>query len=181
VTLAHFWLDPDPGTHEPGPLNPLMHRWVEITFDCLPLRSVGRLDVPMDASPTFRALCEKIKSAMETHGSFNTYYLYNARCIFHLLNHDSLGMIEYRFEGTLFTDTSDCKTERCDLSVELVRETCDWLKEPVVEWFRETVTQAVRVEFDHYIEAGDLEKTRQRLEKMRSQADQSGGYMGMYL
>ena len=28
-----------------------MDRWVEISFDCLPLRSVGRLDIPMDASP----------------------------------------------------------------------------------------------------------------------------------
>ena len=158
-----------------------MNRWVEITFDCLPLRSVGRMDVPLDASPTFRTLCENIKAAIDKHGSFNTYYVYSARCAFHLLNHDTLGMIEFRFEGTLFTDATDCKTERCDLTVELVRETCDWLKEPVVEWFRETVTQAVRVEFDHFIDAGDLEKTRQRVEKLRSQADQLGGYMGMYL
>lgn len=158
-----------------------MTRWVEITFDCLPLRSVGRLDAPLDASPVFRAQCERIKTAMETHGSFNTYYLYNARCVFHLLNHEQLGMIEFRFEGTVFTDESDCHTERSDLAVELMRETCDWLREPIVEWFRETVTHAVRVEFDRFIEAGDLEKARQRLERMRAQADESGGYMGMYL
>jgi hypothetical protein len=33
---------------EPSP------RYVEIVFDCLPLRSVGRLDIPIDASPKYR-------------------------------------------------------------------------------------------------------------------------------
>jgi hypothetical protein len=158
-----------------------MDRWVEINFDCLPLRSVGRLDVPMDASPKFRALCERIKHAIDQHGSFNTYYLYNAICRFHLVNRQDMGMIEFRFEGTLFTDDQDLHTQRSDLSVELVRETCDWLKEPIVDWFKETVLRAVNVEFDRFIEAGDLEKARQRLEQMRSKADQQGGYLGMYL
>ena len=158
-----------------------MTRWVEITFDCLPLRSVGRLDVPIDASPKFRALCERIKSAIDRHGSFNTYYLYNASCRFHLVNRDDRGMIEFRFEGTVFTDSQDQHTERSELTVELIRETCDWLKEPIVEWFQETVVQAVIVEFDRFIEAGDLEKARQRLEQLRSKADQQGGYLGMYL
>jgi hypothetical protein len=158
-----------------------MTRWVEFTFDCLPLRSVGRLDVPLDASPKFRALCERIKLAIDRHGSHNTYYLYNATCRFHLVNRDDLGMIEFRFEGTVFTDAQDLKTERCDLDIELTRETCDWLTEPIVNWFRETVTRAAIVEFDRFIEAGDLEKARQRLERMRSQEDQQGGYLGMYL
>src|SRR5687768_18499042 len=114
-----------------------MTRCVDITFDCLPLRSVGRLDVPIDASPKYRALCERIKQAIDQHGSYNTYYLYNAVCRFQLVNRDDLGMLEFRFEGTVFTDTQDLRTERCDLNVELVRETCDWLKEPIVEWFRE--------------------------------------------
>jgi hypothetical protein len=158
-----------------------MSRWVEITFDCLPLRSVGRLDVPLDASPVFRALCERIKAAIDTHGSFNTYYLYNAACVFHLVNREDLGMIHFRFEGTVFTNNSDLQTERADLTVELVKETCDWLKEPIVDWFRETVMQAVCVEFDRYIAAGDLDKAKRRMEELRAQADQSGGYMGMYL
>ncbi len=51
---------------------------VEIAFDCLPLRSVGRLDIPLDASPDFRSRCERIKAAMEKHGTHNSYYLYNA-------------------------------------------------------------------------------------------------------
>lgn len=158
-----------------------MTRWVEVTFDCLPLRSVGRLDVPIDASPKFRMLCERIKQAIDQHGSHNTYFLYNANCRFHLVNRDDVGMLEFRFEGTVFTDAQDQRTERCDLAVELLRETCDWLKEPIVEWFRETVIRAVIVEFDRFIEAGDLEKARQRLEKLRSTADQQGGYLGMYL
>jgi hypothetical protein len=158
-----------------------MNRWVHITFDCLPLRIVGRLDVPIDASPVFRAQCERIKAAIEKHGSFNTYYLYHARCIFHLVNRDDAGMIEFQFEGTVFTDSSDTRTERADLTVELVRETCDWLTEPVVKWFDTTVVRAVCAEFDRFIEAGDLERAKHRMEELRAQADQSGGYMGMYL
>src|SRR5690606_30157967 len=102
-----------------------MDRWVEITFDCLPLRSVTRLDIPIDASPGYRALCERIKDAIQTHGSHNTYYLYNAQCIYRLTNRPDYGMLQFRFEGTLMTDESDLKADRCDLSVELVRETCD--------------------------------------------------------
>lgn len=158
-----------------------MDRWVEIKFDCLPLRSVGRLDIPLDASPKFRDLCEAVKHAIETHGSFNTYFLHNAVCRFHLVNHPELGMLEFKFRGTVFTDETDARTQRCDLTVELVRETCDWLKEPIVQWFGETVVQAVKFEFDRFIEAGDLEKSRQWAEKMKAQADEQGGFVGLYL
>jgi hypothetical protein len=65
--------------------------------------------------------------------------------------------------------------------VELLRETCDWLTEPVVQWFRETVPRTMVVEFDRYIAAGDLEKTRHRLEEIESQADNQDGFMGMHL
>ncbi|MGE3408570.1 MAG: hypothetical protein AB7I37_17260, partial [Pirellulales bacterium] len=67
-----------------------MTRYVDITFDCLPLRSIGRLDVPIDASPRYRARCERLLKAIEQHGSFNTYYLYNAQCTFHLTNDDQV-------------------------------------------------------------------------------------------
>ncbi|MGD9645343.1 MAG: hypothetical protein AB7U73_06495, partial [Pirellulales bacterium] len=80
-----------------------MPRYVDIEFDCLPLRSVGRLDIPLDASPAYRARCERIKHAIETHGSHNTYFLYNANCKFHLTNDPALGMLEFRFEGTALT------------------------------------------------------------------------------
>ena len=154
---------------------------VEISFDCLPLRSVGRLDVPLDASAKYRQRCERIKMAIEKHGSHNTYYLYNAVCSFRLTNDDAVGMVQFSFEGTLLTDADDRQAERCDLQIELQSETCDWLTEPVVHWFRETVQRAVAVEFNRYIEAGDLAKTAERIEKIRAESDQAGGFVGMYL
>jgi hypothetical protein len=158
-----------------------MDRWVEITFDCLPLRSVTRLDVPLDASPKFRALCERIKEAIQKHGTHNTYYLYNAECIYHLTNRPGHGMLQFRYEGTLFTDSVDCNALRCELNVELVRETCDWLTEPIVQWFATSVQHSVCAEFDRYIEAGDLQRTLERLEKINAASDESGGFVGMYL
>jgi hypothetical protein len=158
-----------------------MNRWVEISFDCLPLRSVGRLDVPLDASPVYRILCERIKGALEKHGSHNTYFLYNARCTFHLVNSDEVGMIQFGFHGTVFTDAADLKTEGCDLEVALLRETCEWLSEPIVQWFAETVRHAVAAEFDRYIRAGDLQQTRDRIEKIQSASDAADGFVGMYL
>ncbi len=158
-----------------------MNRYVEIAFDCLPLRTIGRLDIPIDASPKYRARCERIKQALETHGSYNTYYLYNARCVFHLTNSDTVGMIEFRFEGTAITDTTDQKTQNCHLEVELVRETCDWLTEPIVAWFAESVPRAVAVEFDRYIAAGDLKQAVERVERIQAESDKHGGYVGMYL
>lgn len=158
-----------------------MSPWVDIAFDCLPLRSVGRLDIPLDASPKFRERCERIKAALDKHGSFNTYYLHNAHCRFHLTNREEAGMLEFRFEGTVFTDQSDLKTSRTDLSVELIRETCDWLTAPIVEWFHQSVSHAVRVEFDRYIEAGDLDKAKERMQKLQAEMEQSGGHVGMYL
>jgi len=158
-----------------------MNRYVEIVFDCLPLRSVGRFEVPLDASPKYRARCERIQHALTTHGSHNTYFLYNASCVFHLTNDGEFGLIEYRFEGTVLTDPDDRNTKSCDLDVKLVRETCDWLTEPVVAWFMETVARAVAVEFDRYIAAGDLAQTIERINKIQAQSDETGGFMGMYL
>ena len=158
-----------------------MHHYVDITFDCLPLRSIGRLDIPLDASPKYRAKLERIKHAFETHGTLATYYLHNASCKFHLTNDPEFGMLEFRYEGTVFTDASDTSTERADLSVELVRETADWLTEPVVHWFHESVIHAVKIEFNRYISSGDLAQTLERLKQLESQLDKSGGYVGMYL
>ena len=158
-----------------------MDRWVEIAFDCLPLRSIGRLDIPLDASPKFRQRCERIKLAMEKHGSHNTYFLYNAACKFHLTNRDDLGTLEFRWEGTVLTDASDLHTQTADLDVELVRETCDWLTAPVVAWFAQSVSEAVKVEFDRYIAAGDLQKAKERAARIQAEMEKSGGYVGMYL
>ena len=154
---------------------------VDITFDCLPLRSLGRIDIPMDASPMFQERFQRIKDALGKHGSLNTYYLYNANCTFHLTNNPGLGMLNFSFEGTILTDQADRCAKQADLQCSLVRETCDWLIEPVVHWWHETVQIAVLAEFDLYIAAGDLEKTVERMEKIEEESDSAGGYLGMYL
>ena len=158
-----------------------MGEFVEIEFDCLPLRSVGRMDVPIDASPAFRQRCERVKQALEAHGSHNTYFLYNAHCTFHLTNSPQLGMIQFRFDGTVLTDQEDRHTLRSDLRIELEKETCDWLTAPATDWLIEGVSRAVEVEFDRYIEAGDLTQTLDRIAKIQAECDEQGGFMGMYL
>jgi len=159
-----------------------MSNWVEINFDCLPLRSIARFDIPLDASPKYRERCLRVKSALENHGSHNTYYLFNGKCTYQLTNDANQGMLEFQFEGTLLTDTADCLTESCDLSlIRLARETCNWLTEPVVNWFAESVRHSVMVEFNRYIEAGDLDQTKKRIEEIESASDDTGGYLGMYL
>jgi hypothetical protein len=158
-----------------------MSPWVEIQFDCIPLRTVGPLRVPPDASPKFRQGCERILAARDKHGEHNAYYLASGQCTYHLTNNADIGRIEFRVEGVVLTDDSDETTKSGDLIVELVRETCDWLTEPVARWFAESVERAVMAEFDRYIAAGDLAKTKQRIEELRSQTDESGGYVGMGL
>jgi hypothetical protein len=154
---------------------------VTITFDCLPLRSLTRMDVPLDASPQFQALCERIRAAVEKHGQHNSYYLHRARYVLHLTNDADLGTLEFRFEGTVLTDPEDRKTLGADLRVELQSETCDWLTETAVAWFRETVEHAVVVEFDRFIAAGDLERTKQRAARLQAESDVHGGFLGMGL
>ena len=158
-----------------------MSQFVEISFDCLPLRTIGRLDIPIDASPAFQRRCENILAAIEKHGSHNSYYLYNAQCVYRLTNNPQVGELVFSFEGTVLTDSDDSKCISVDLEVALKSETCSWLTEPIVNWFVGTVSQAVQVEFDRYISAGDSQKARARIEKVQQMADEEGGYMGMYL
>lgn len=164
---------------KPGEL--AMERWVEVTFDCIPFRSVTRLDAPIDASPKYQAFCERLKAALQRHGSHNSYYLHHARCLFHLVNDDQVGLLEFSFEGTVLTGDDDLNCKRCDLEVQLLRETCDWLTQPVVEWFKETVKRAVACEFDRYIRAGDLDRAKERMERIERESDEGGGFVGMYL
>lgn len=158
-----------------------MNQWVEVSFDCLPLRSVGRLDIPIDASPAYRQRCERILEAIDVHGSHNSYFLYNALCKYHLTNDEQIGSIAFRYEGTILTNPEDNKSERSDLQCDLAWETCDWLSEPIVSWLSESVPRSVLVEFDRYIQAGDLDRTQQRIDEMQQKIDQSGGFLGMYL
>jgi hypothetical protein len=154
-----------------------MDQAVQITFDCLPLRSVGRLDVPLDASTEYRARCQQIKQALETHGSTNTYYLANAHAVFRLVNSDVIGMLRFAFEGTVTTAAGDQHTQAVDLDVHLVGQTCEWLTEAVEAWFAETVRRAVAVEFDRFIHSGNLSQTVARLDDAASQDDTLGMYL----
>lgn len=156
-------------------------RWVEIEFECLPLRTVTRTDIPVDASPKYEQYVLRVKAAIEKHGVHNSYYLNDGHCTFHLTNDPQRGMVRYAFEGAVLTDAEDRKTIACDLTIRLAQESCPWLTEPLVELLCESVRQAVRVEFDRYIQAGDLEKTRQRIEQIQAAAEASGGFIGMYL
>ena len=158
-----------------------MSNKVEIAFDCLPLRSIERMDVPLDASPAFEAFCHRVKQAADHHGLHNTYYLHHARCCFQLTNDEAIGLLQFSFEGTALTDPEDQKTLSVDLQVELEEETCDWITRPVVDWFRETVSQAVRVEFDRYIAAGDLGRTMKRMEEIQAESDAHLGFLGFGL
>src|SRR5512145_240882 len=99
-----------------------MNPAVDISFDCIPLRSVERLDVPVDATPEQKELGTRIRAAVKRHGVFNTFYLCNAKCVFRLTNHPEVGMLSFDFEGTVMTDQEDRKTVGCDLAVELKQE-----------------------------------------------------------
>jgi hypothetical protein len=90
-------------------------------------------------------------------------------------------MIAFKFEGVLFTDPSDSKAIRCVLTVELDQENVPWLEQHVVKWFQESVSNAVIEEFNQFIQAGDSEKTKQRLEQLDKTLAESGGYLGMGL
>ena len=149
-------------------------------YDGIAVRAIGA-PIPLDASPKYRARCQRIKDAIEQHGSHNAYYLCNAKCGYHLTNRDDVGMLRFRFEGTLLTDASDQRSEWCDLEVELLEESCDWITEPIVKWFAKAVQRSVMVEFDRYIEAGDLEQAKKRVAQIQAASDESGGFIGMYL
>ncbi|MEM9645146.1 MAG: hypothetical protein AAF989_09135 [Planctomycetota bacterium] len=159
----------------------MLGQWVQIEFECLPLRSVSRFDVPVDASPKYEAFVLRVKEAMEKHGSHNTYYLHRGICVYHLTNDPSHGEVRFAFEGTAMTDTKDCSTRSLDLSVELDGETCPWLSEPIVGFLSETVKHSVLVEFNRYIDAGDLKRTQERMDEIQKQSDASDGFVGMYL
>ena len=156
-------------------------RWVEIEFECLPLRSVTRLDVPVDASPVYEQFVLRVKAAMSKHGSHNSYYLHRGTCTYHLTNDPGCGEVVFGFEGVVLTGEQDRQTKAVDITVNLERETCDWLSEPIVGFLAESVQHALQVEFNRYIDAGDLEKTEQRIRAVQAESDSAEGFVGMYL
>ena len=48
-------------------------------------------------------------------------------------------------QRAVITDSADMQAKHADLETELIRETCDWLTAPVVEWFQQAVQHAVCV------------------------------------
>ena len=162
-------------------MNQANGHWVEVEFDCMPLRTVPRVDVPLDASPKLAAKILRVKQALEKHGSLNSYYLHNAHCRYHLTNDPLQGMMEFDFEGVVLTDEQDLQARSCDLRVSLRRETCSWLNQSIVDWLAETVQRNVLIEFNRYISEGDLSKTLERIERTQQASDEAGGYVGMYL
>ena len=123
----------------------------------------------------------RVKKAIEKHGTLNTYYLHNASCTYHLTNDPQQGMLHFSFEGTLLTDSRDLEAQSCDLLVELQRETCSWLNQAIVDWLAETVRRCVLVEFNRFINNGDLNKTVERIQQLEQANEESGGFVGMYL
>jgi hypothetical protein len=148
-----------------------MQSVVDIAFDCLPLRSVGRIDVPIDSSPAYRERCERLQQAIRDHGAANSYYLYNTRCVFRLANSDIDNMLRFTFDGIVVTDRSDGKAEQAELSVKLTSETCGPMPPEVLAWFAHVVERAVLIEFNHFIAAGHLAQRVEDLGEVASIAD----------
>ena len=158
-----------------------MNDHVEITFDCLPMRSVTRWDVPLDASEEFHALCTRIKEAAGKHGLHNSYYLHRGECTFVLTNDPAAVGTLTRSDsrGTVLTDSEDRRTAHADLQIELQAESCDWLTGSALAWFRETVARAVTAEFDRYIRAGDATRAAERLCHLEWESNSIGAYAGV--
>jgi hypothetical protein len=133
-----------------------MDALVDISFECLPLRSVGRLDVPLDASDVLRRRLERIASALEAFGAERTYFLYKARCVYRFANSDVDGICRFEFEGIVRTDAGDRLCEQTMLDVTLVSDTCGGVPADVELWLADRVRQAVAIEFDRFVAAGRL-------------------------
>ncbi len=137
--------------------------------------------MPLDASPAWRARLERLQQAVTRHGTRNTYYLTNGSCTFQFMNDPTQGWVRFAVEGTIITDDADSRTVGSDLSVRLDRETCDWLTQPAVQWLTLSVKHAMEAEFDRYIAAGDLARTKDRLDREQAASDAGGGFLGMNL
>ena len=128
-----------------------MPEFVDIAFDCVPLRTVAQLRPPLDASTEYQRRCERIAAAIERHGDERTYWLENAHCTFRLANSEVIGMARFEFDGVAITDAGDAQTERVELNVRLAAETCNGVPPSVVDWLIEQVHRAVLVEFDCFL------------------------------
>lgn len=147
---------------------------VEIAFDCLPLRSIGRLDIPLDASDEFRRRGERIKAALAEHGAERTYFLYNGHCVFRFANSDIEGACRFEFEGVVRTDAGDRLCQETLIEARLVSDTCGGVPDAAAAWLADRVRHAVGIEFDRFIAAGQLALRSDQLGADANLADVDG-------
>jgi hypothetical protein len=131
-----------------------MPDYVDIAFDCVPLRTVAQLRPPLDASPEVRQRCERIAAAIAQFGISRTYWIENAHCTFRLANSEVSGMVRFEVSGLIRTDPSDAKTEHLELDVKLAGETCGGVPDAARSWLTTQVERAIAVEFDRFLAAG---------------------------
>jgi len=156
-----------------------MLQTVTIVFDCLPYRLVGDAGVPLDASPEQRALWNRLRAGMRKHGTTNTYFLYNADCVFQLTNSDT-GFLRFLLEGTVRTDEPDQRPIDVDLACQLAETDFPQPLAPaVLDFFREAVRRAVLAEFQLFIDAGNLKRALAEREQILHQWDQTRGFVGV--
>ena len=129
---------------------------VDIAFDCVPLRSLGRLNAPLEGREAAQRQVARAKAALARFGAERTYLLENARCVFHFANSEVEGACRFEFDGAVHTDAGDRKCDETMLEVRLVSDTCGGVPAAVEGWLAERVRQAVAIEFDRFIAAGQL-------------------------
>ena len=151
---------------------------VLIQFECFPFRSASRLDVPFDAPEPYQALCRRFVKALQQNGVEHTYYVFNASIEFHLAN-QSGNSLKFQFEGTVWTDKDDQEVEKLDISTELIHSDWDDLDRSVMTFFQTVIQRAVRVEFNRYIQDGELARAITRAQNAMLESEHSGGFMGM--
>lgn len=145
----------------------------------MPLRTICRWDIPLDASPRFRARCERIKRARDKYGAHRTYFLDHGNCRLRLSNHPNEGAIDFIFFGPVVTDDADRRTIAADLSIDVRSESLVWINDGVLTWLKDTVSRAVMLEFDRYIACGNAHHLQRRCLLPDLEWEYYGGFVGM--
>ena len=152
---------------------------VTIVFECLPFRLVGHAGMPLDASDEQQALWRRFRAAMAKHGTANTYFLYNADCTFRLSNAEG-NSVRFIFEATVRTDEKDSHPVHIDIACRLAETEFPKPFAPAaLDFFREALRRAVLVEFQLFINAGNLKRALAEREHILQEWDRNRGFVGM--
>ena len=158
-----------------------MPQAVAIVFDCLPFRRVSNAGLPLDATEEYRRLWRRERAAMAKHGKENTYFLYNAECRFPFTNSQS-GYMRFRFEATVMTDEEDERPADIDLVYELAETDFSGPLAPeTFQFFDEALRRAVLVEFQLFIDAGNLKRALAGEEQILREWHENRGFVGMHI